>query len=232
METITKERPILFSAPMVRAIREGRKTQTRRVFSPERMVIEANPPRGFCYETFALRKGELVSTGMGPFYPNHWLHYCPYGAPGDRLIVRETWGVVNGLNHVKPSDLPRDIPIIYRATSEHPHEPGMRWRPAIHMPRWASRITLEVVSVRVERLQEISPADAISEGVERRHSDTYHGFYKDYMNEGYGRGCTFPNDSFKTLWQSINGPDSWALNPWVWVIEFKRINSNENGVTA
>lgn len=142
---------------------------------------------------------------------------CPYGKPGDRLWVRETWGNENGGGY------------LYKASHEHMTPGDNRWRPSIHMPRAASRILLEITDVRVERVHDISEADAISEGVEswvedRMKSRPTH--YKIYYQ-------TNPKDpdfysstakvSFETLWQSINGPESWNENPFVWVITFKKI---------
>jgi hypothetical protein len=98
-----------------------------------------------------------------------------------------------------------------------------QWKPSIHMPRWASRITLEVVSVRVERLQDISEEDAMSESIEsweERGVDDAQDYYRDYVTGGHVYNA---KDSFRSLWQSINGPGSWEANPWVWVVEFKRI---------
>jgi hypothetical protein len=201
-----KERPILFSAPMVRAILAGTKTQTRRVFKPERMTWAADGR----YQTHSMRSGRMVETGSGPFHPNDWLHYCPYGAPGDRLWVRETWQHIDGgpiydaAGGVMDSHDPETI---YRA--DHPNRYG-RWRPSIHMPRWASRIDLEVTGVRVERLQDISEVDAIAEGAPPVLVPP--------------DGGSMPHaEGFRDLWESINGDRSWAENPFVWVIEFKRI---------
>jgi hypothetical protein len=191
------ERPILFSAPMVRAILEGRKTQTRRVFKPERMTWTADGR----YQTHSMRSGRMVETGSGPFHPNDWLHYCPYGVPGDRLWVRETWAACG-------SD------VRFRADQRHPDDyPGANfqpWRSPIHMPRWASRITLEVTGVRVERLQDISEADAMAEGA------------APVLVPPDG-GSAPHVEGFRELWESINGAGGWDANPWVWVVEFRRI---------
>lgn len=178
-----KERPILFSGPMVRAILDGRKTQTRRIVKPQ-------PTND--YVTFMPLSSELVGVTKhgGPIDNRGWLH-CPYGKTGDRLWVRETW-------------CPDVEPYTFRYKADG-GEPLERWRPSIHMPRWASRITLEVVSVRVERLQDISEEDALAEGI-------------TLVERG-----TSPVDQFNKLWESINGPGSWEANPWVWVVSFKRI---------
>lgn len=199
-----RERPILFSAPMVRAIFEGRKTQTRRVVKgPGGRKIE-NLRDHDPYAGYSGRYNDPSSWGF-PFYDDHadapldvWPELCHIGQPGDRLWVREAFAGTS------QEDL------IYRATvrddtdwtEDEIHE--TRWRPSIHMPRWASRIDLEVTGVRVERLQDISEADALAEGVEPEMPDE----------------CRM---AFERLWESINGPGSWDANPWVWVVEFKRV---------
>lgn len=245
-----KERPILMSAPMVRAILDGRKTQTRRAVKPRivPVVEECFRVNGkWCNHTFAYDLVEL----------------CPYGKPGDRLWVRETWADVHPLQVAEgryskegragiPGPPSVEYRTIYAADGDYPpiwysdghpfrtltcpgdferelypKGTGWGWWPSIHMPRWASRITLEVVSVRVERLQEISEADAKAEGIESsRASQLCGGTWRDYSQ---GRRDPFedfssPVDSYRTLWESINGPGSWDANPWVWVVEFKPID--------
>ena len=198
-----KEKPILFSGPMIRAILANTKTQTRRIFKPDRMTWDANGR----YTTHAMRGGELSITGSGPFKPSSWLHYCPYGQPGDRLWVRETFARIDG--QTRPW-----IETDYKATYTHGDRLGdtlgikKRWTPSIHMPRHASRITLEVTGVRVERLQDISEADAIAEGA---------------RNSLHLPGGRFARENFEHLWWTIHGDGSWESNPWVWVIEFKRV---------
>ena len=184
-----KESPILFSAPMVRALLAGTKTQTRRIFKPDRMTWDANGR----YTTYAMRGGELSTTGSGPFKPSSWLHYCPYGQPGDRLWVRETFARIDG--QTRPW-----IETDYQATYTHGDRLGdtlgikKRWTPSIHMPRHASRITLEVTGVRVETLGVISHEDALAEGVSSI-------------------------EEYKALWINING--AWLPETWVWVLDFK-----------
>lgn len=202
------ERPILFSGAMVRALLAGAKTQTRRVVK--------------------LRGAEVVDereADLWPWSPQHdeWLT-CPYGAPGDRLWVRETWApappIAPLLRHVGAS--PRPEPkSLYRANPEQANL-GVTWRPSIHMPRWASRITLEVTGVRVERLQDVSEEDARAEGAASRISPggDLAGAFEALPGE-----VLPPIDyraHFRDLWRSINGADSWKSNPWVWVVEFKR----------
>lgn len=190
-----KERPILFSAPMIRAILAGRKTQTRRVLRDQN----------------AMAWGD-VSPAL--------LTRCPYGAPGDRLWVRETWShdgpdlatvrachedVCGGLGYGP----------YYRATECAPDT--LVWIPSIYMPRWASRITLDVTGVRIERLHDISEADAAAEGVDVSVVDpSPRGMRVKPKHYSSTREC------FSDLWREINGAESWDANPWVWVIEFKR----------
>ena len=196
-----KEHPILFSAPMVRAILEGRKTQTRRIIKPQPDRVIGGFP---AVDDF----GELQPIRR------------PYGKPGDRLWVRETWVFTDyDFNH-----MPNEY--AYRADYAETDSLLWKWKPSIHMPRAASRILLEVVNVRVERLRDISEADAIAEGVEVTGRNIYgNPIYKDYSGESLrGDGWSSAQRSFQSLWQSINGPESWEQNPWVWVVEFKRIN--------
>ena len=213
------EKPILFSGEMVRAILDGRKTQTRRVVKPQPWD-EALHTAGGCGWAWA-----KSGPGATQFDWNttpvalaaQITKYCPYGLPGTRLWVRETWQC-DPVNHRT---------LCYRATG-HGSDckiPTHLWRPSIHMPRWASRITLEVAAVRVERLQEITEEDAKAEGTDE---DKFAVHY--YCDEG---DPDDPNDfgthrcnwrfGFKMLWESIYGPESWDTNPWVWVIEFTRI---------
>ena len=191
------EHPILFSVEMVRAIMEGRKTQTRRVIKPQPNDIRESP---------------FVKSGIED---THGYEIKRKYAPGDKLWVRETWmpftenGVRSGM-------------AIYRATDK-PEQDGdrpLKWRPSIFMPRWASRITLEVVSVRVERVQDISEEDALSEGIS---------FWKpkEMDNRPFEENfwTNYPQFAFQNLWDSINAKRgySWDANPWVWVIEFRRV---------
>ena len=184
---MAKERPILFSGPMVRAILEGRKTQTRR-------VVKFDPcPSSYAMVSHYDGLGNVVLTD------GSYLR-CPYGQPGDRLWVRETWAHRRWML----GDASPDPTTVYRADSDDLRGCD-RWRPSIHMPRWASRITLEVVSVRVERLQDISEEDAMAEGVA--------------LAENYrGRLAHFAG-----LWEQINDLGSWNANPWVWVVEFRKL---------
>lgn len=205
METvILKERPILFSGPMVRAILQGKKTQTRRIIKPQ--------PRW---------DGDLWWLGDKYFLSveamkDHLFHNVygtkgtPYGSlyefGGDRLWVRETWG----LHDTEPKDGPDGAHVYFRATDGDRHELRYQlWRPSIFMPRWASRITLEIDDVRAERLQEITEEDAIAEGAQCA------GVPASLTNRG----------AFAKLWDTLNASRGfgWNQNPWVWVIEFRRI---------
>jgi hypothetical protein len=197
-----KERPILFSAPMVRAILSGSKTQTRRAIKPQPESEHSGEPYWFVGGCRAWRI-------RGCTEPNRSGSYneiaCPYGQPGDRLWVREAWMDLRGVEGAIGKAM-------YRATFGNAPEGG-KWRPSIHMPRWASRITLEVTGVRVERLQDISDSDAWDEGID----------FEAYTAAG---GCKdAPRVAFGNLWESINSPGSWIANPWVWVVEFKKLET-------
>ena len=185
-----RERPILFSGEMVRAITDGKKSMTRRVVLLPNNAMDAA-----------------------------WIMcHCPYGQPGDRLWVRETWKTcrpdsfaVRFRSDNSTMIVPSHIPVEYGA----PWSDGASWRPSIYMPRWASRLTLEVTAVRVEGLQDITNDDAMAEGV--------------HAESGPVRGVSsLAAAQFAVLWDSINGNRpgcAWADNPWVWVVSFKRVNA-------
>lgn len=225
-----KERGILFSGQMVKAILGGRKTQTRRIVKlPKSKNLEYrfDGARKDGGENSPFRAGEYLHI---PFrhVDEDWSHgtserlFCPYGEPSDRLWVKETFQTVAWGKVVKPEKIRAWIEannfsngvVYYRAGGvDYDHI----WRPSIFMPRWASRITLEITNIRVERLQEISEGDAIAEGVET----IMGGFYKNYGG-GEIAGVADATTSYMTLWDSING--NWNANPWVWIIDFKKIN--------
>ena len=222
MTKTPKERPILFSAPMVRAILDDAKTQTRRLLKLpnwstqqwDELEIESGP----CLDT----KGEtfwpcIIAKASGCLADIP----CPYGAPGDRLWVKETWyddlfdrkpGEVNDLHYRADHDCAD-----WEAGCPCRDDAGRScWKSARLMPRWASRLLLEVVSVRVERLQEITEEDAIAEGIAKR--ETASGFECD------GVLAVTARDAFEMLWDRVNGKTSpWADNPWVFVVEFRRV---------
>lgn len=208
-----KMRPIIFGAESVRAILEGRKTQTRRVFKTSPFNLGRFPHR--------YPNGEWGIYFDRPTGGAH-LHVgrCPYGQPGDRLWVRETWAIGRGtfdkralgVAHLKAGNGARR-PAIYRADGEtlggtHALDGMGAWRSPIFMPRWASRVILELTDVRVERVQEITPQDCIAEGVE------------PYSESGNGWRM-----GYQKTWDELNAKRSfgWTKNPWVWVLEFKRV---------
>lgn len=205
------ERPILFSTPMVRAILDGRKTQTRRIIKKQ--------PHG---------AGEWIMQGISWLFPNvnPYINIkCPHGQPGDILWVRETWNVIP-LEWKEPGDIlgverryiraidPRSgatIPYfyLYKASSDFYEIDHREWKPSIFMPKEAARIWLEVTNVRVERLKDISDEDCQAEGLTAP-------MITDHLRGGW-------YVAYKALWESINGKDSWTKNPWVWCVSFKRI---------
>ncbi|PUE09033.1 hypothetical protein B9Z51_08875 [Limnohabitans sp. T6-5] len=222
-----KERPILFSGPMVRALLCGTKTETRRVVKPQPYI---DPHGNFCWngwnygQDFSGPHIQAIASPLPSSRTGRVL--CPYGKPGDRLWVRETFADLRGTGIEHRPD-PSGPLKRFAFAADHPpgsngdearKEFGVKWKPSIHMPRAASRITLEITGVRVERLIDISEADAKAEGVTRT----------PYPDHFLGPGLT-PQEShvhrnlFAGLWKSINGADSWAANPWVWVVEFKRL---------
>lgn len=215
---MTTERPIIFSGEMVRAILDGEKTQTRRI---AKVTSEGCPP-GFL----------TPLAGFVPRRPEQHVEYCPYGQPGDRLWVKESYALTGELANARLRDFgfPRESlrdHLRYRADADGYDETVQRWRPSIHMPRWASRITLEITGVRIERLNEISEADAIAEGVERTVTDDGWRRYATPAEELAGLPpVRSARASFKTLWESIHGPGSWDANPWVWALTFDVIREN------
>lgn len=213
-----KKRPILFSGPTVRAILEGRKTQTRRVV------------KSLCghFDFYDFRDGDAY-----PYYFRRkdgvWdsfktidelaAKYCPYGKAGDRLWVREAW--FQGKEK-----------IWYKADIQDLSKCGISgWKTPLFMPRSASRILLEAKSVRLERLQDISEDDAIAEGVQRfNEEDLFFNYQAPQDAWAYENWLSSPIDSFRTLWDSINADRgySWESNPWVWCVEFKQVNQGVN----
>lgn len=230
--TEVKERPVLFSGPMVKAIREGRKTQTRRIIKPQPEAprcIYGTPGSDTVVTPKVTVARSLRSPDLRTIVGWDWKMtrhgsveaaiedrglyetFCPYGQPGDRLWVRETWakpdpGVMHREHDGSPiyaADYPRHCP-----TGFGP------WRPSIHMRREYSRLALEISTVRVERLNDISEADAKAEGARK----------EDWQYDD-GECCETARESFRRLWESINGPGSWDANPWVWAITFRVLES-------
>jgi hypothetical protein len=225
-----KSRPIIFSGPMVRAIMDGRKTQTRRPIKPQ-------PEKRMDFHWWYKNKGLQATTDSIGIY-----RMCPYGVPGDRLWVRETWAVQHAYDGWKPRELMRSTPVIYMATWEGPC--GLLKRHSIHMPRWASRITLEILDVRVERVQEISEGGSRGEGIIETEPENITGSAStgDFNHKNFSfvqpkfhwNRAAVAAESYQTaraafcaLWDSIYGKKpgmDWASSPWVWAIEFKRID--------
>lgn len=233
------EKPILFNSEMVNAILSGRKTQTRRIMG--------NQPAGQDLETVHVRHNDdfnfqwYGNLGESSYFP------CPLGKPGDQLWVRETFALLgneDGVcvdwqdNMVKGDE--QAAARIYKASCEQKHgDYGLysipdsaywkpdttnmkyegTWRPSIHMPRWASRINLLITGVRVERLQDISQEDAQAEGMELT------GWRPTYSDPDSGGEYETPYDNFAELWTSIYGEESWQATPWVWVINFERMEA-------
>lgn len=202
-----KERGMIFNSEMVRAILDGRKMQTRRIMkvqpdTPEfglRRIIESSKANENGMYFWSQDDACGIKARSKPFL-------CPYGEVGDRIWVRETWAEAGASApelKLYRANYPDHVPSHYENV---PPVGEILWTPSIHMPRWASRITLEITDVRVERLNNISECDAKAEGAPTE--------------------CTLIGDKhypgFRSLWKSISGEESWAANPWVWVIEFKR----------
>jgi hypothetical protein len=211
-----KERPILYCGAMVRAILADKKTQTRRVMNPQphkdflaRGLVDAVPqwPHQDGVRFF-------MADGLSELVP------CKYGKPGDRQWVRETFSfgrtTKQSITYTKFKRVRGgNAPVVYRAQGLI-NDAEFKWKPSIFMPRWAARITLEIVAIRVERLQDISEQDANAEGCSDREGSG------PYISPFGGRRII---NNYATLWNSINGrKHPWKSNPWVWVISFKRIS--------
>ncbi len=221
-----KERPILFSGEMVRAILEGRKTMTRRVVKTKANILNDSPlttyqpesPHVYGYGTTTL--GVKCDGGIVQI-----MGKCPYGKPGDRLWVRETWQERWAHNDVNQVLYRADVDSCGQCLASDGvcYTPKDPWKPSIHMPRWASRILLEVVSVRVERLQDISRTDVAKEGMPYLCESGWNGIHKGL---NIIQSHHWPEENYARLWDSLctKEPEKqWDSNPWVWVIEFKRV---------
>lgn len=221
------ERGIIFSAPMVRALLAGTKTQTRR-------VAKKQPHHETTAVEWNTAEGAFVPWRLGTGTPNSGRRTgeplrCPYGVVGDRLWVREAWRTwerpsdsVDGVlfradDAFRPIENTRDAAerwVDLHANGKH----RSRWRSPIHMPRWASRITLEVTEVRAQRLQDISEDDASAEGI--KHGE----LQPAIVNGERSKVAIFdPRTAFAHAWGMINGYESWRANPWVWAVTFKRV---------
>ncbi|WP_430992333.1 hypothetical protein [Klebsiella aerogenes] len=207
---------MIFNSEMVRAILDGRKTQTRRIVKGTDGAVKFCKEWDINGEEIFVVLGEKDHTGMNPVFG---AISCPFGAVGDRIWVRETWAEAGACApdlKLYRANYPEHVPSIYENV---PPAEEIRWTPSIHMPRWASRILLEITDVRVEQLNAISEEDARAEGI----------IDGGCLNCGEPEpcGCANPEpddtDAFAYLWQSIYGQENWNANPWVWVIEFKRV---------
>ena len=227
------ERPILFCGSMVRAIIDGRKTQTRRVIKPPRKAFEFNSVfRGVGDGMWHIAD---IDQPMGEPAEcwNETEITCPYGEPGDRLWVKETWAILDGNRHFQGSVERAEDLFIARRGNIHWKADALTpnigpWRPSIFMPRWASRIILEIVNIRAEKIQCISDADAIANGIERIGGAACLNPWTNYLKGKPGEmkyNCSSPRRSFQTLWDSINKTRGykWEANPWVWVIALRRL---------
>jgi hypothetical protein len=248
-------RPILFSAPMVRALLNGSKSQTRRIVVPQPIATVSHA-------------GNLIRSANHPTKPHHQYQWmsgnpkdideaefvgdffnCPYGEPGDLIWVREAWRVSRRWDETPPRDLsPRTMTVMFAAGGSVANDSSSRYvldetypptlpdwagrdRRAFHMMRWMSRLTLRITDIRIERLQEISEADAIVEGIENAYVPGHGrigGTWKVYTKP---KLSTFsPIASYRSLWELINGADSWDANPFVWAISFEVIKCNVDDV--
>lgn len=242
-----KERPILFSAPMVRALLDGTKTQTRRVMKPQPEIRPGSEGKHWWPAT-AFQSMMTIEDCQFRGHEGMAGDACPHGGRGDRLWVRETWGIVSNAwgEDGNLADWPPDRPAtpidempfgqgfysghaIYAADGSYEWagdddgggEPRSAWHPSIHMPRAISRILLEIVSVHVERLQTISVGDCYAEGIGQCDGLGSNAEILDLARRiGNFTAAVL---RYATLWEQINGAGSWDANPWVWVVEFKRV---------
>lgn len=201
MKPEIKTRPILMNGAMVRAVLDGSKTQTRRIMKPQPGPIPGEPGKHW-WPSNAVQSMMRVEDSFQR-HPGIFDDACPHGQPGNRIWVRETFCLDDDGHQEWP---------VFRADGaklpqRQPTRKPARWTPSIHMPRWASRITLEITGVRVERLRDISTEDIIAEGL----STTL---------RGYDAECDL-RDQWRKLWESTGG--DWDSNPWLWVISFKRV---------
>lgn len=219
-----KQRPILFSAPMVQAILAGRKTQTRRIVKPQpTLITDAGKHSQYNY------RGGIYSLNM--YRNSKIIEKCPHGQVGDQLWVKETWKPRIAHSCALDTCDCSDVEVEYIADNKtifYSDNIDSEWLmpkaaqngknvSSLFMPRWASRILLEITDIRIERLQDISEADAQAEGCDNSKSESAIevGWYEK------------PRRAFERLWESINGTDSWAANSWVWVVEFKVVQGGD-----
>jgi hypothetical protein len=223
-----KEIPILYSTPMIQAKLAGRKTQTRRLVK----YPIADRPAGYAYAQVAIVDGSAHFTWKD--FPEHKGVFikCPYGQPGDLLWARETWTLLDTTRTViytRSKGFSEKPKVMYRADGD---VKGFKWKPSIHMPKFAARIWDRVVSIRVERLQDITEDDAIAEGIEELLQSRAQRAENGRMFRDYSKKPEMFNDglsavkSYQSLWTKINGPGSWQNNEWVWVVVTENISIN------
>lgn len=210
-----KERPILFSTPMVQAILAGNKTQTRR-------IVKKAPTTEINHRLITLDNGwnwQVDQQGVVPTMHREIDNpmVCPYGQIGDQFWVRESWYQKGTVGRSYPDDDEYQFfghkQAAYVADGDAPKDWTVRKRPSIHMPRWASRLQLEITNIRVERLKDISSEDAKAEGFD-------YSTHPSAIEMGYAIGA---KTNFRITWEQIYGQNEWNRNPWVWVVEFKVI---------
>lgn len=235
-----KERPIIFNTTMVKAIIDGRKTQTRRLVKPQPKFFkgEAGGHWWRCTHVHSMVRVEDELLNPGEYYKGFIDEVNPFGKKGDRLWVRETFciGTIEEEDHYQGSPKPLYVhqdgdPKQYPIYKEYCLRDNISiddvlWKPSIHMPRSASRILLEITKIRIERLNQISSQDAVQEGLLKLPAS---GRY--VVNRGdqyFGAASNNPCEVFKWLWESIYGSSSWELNPWVWVVEFNVVQGGDN----
>lgn len=226
-----KQRPIIFSTPMVQAILDGRKTMTRRILSiqppdnrPWRLIRLIDSTSKDDTKNIGKLQWGIFSSATHVSERDMQYFKNPYGEPDDVLWVRETWSKINGHYEYKA---------LYNTAV------SFNWKPSIHMPRAAARLFLQITDVRVERLHDISDSDIQAEGIVYNQYDQIEQGFAQWpchtcMAEGHRGGAhmcddgfvTTAKESFEGLWSSINGPASWDSNPWVWVISFTRLDSD------
>lgn len=209
---MSKERPILMNGAMVRAVLDGSKTQTRRIIKPQPKPVP-HRPGDYQWPCNAFQSMVSVADTRAPGAHGMAGDACPHGGHGDRLWVRETWA--------PHPDFPETVRrTVYRADRECEYDVE-RWTPSIHMPRLASRIQLEIVSVRVERLQDISDADIVAEGIDMEALAESQDRYDIVCKGSDASGRATARTAWRELWESTGG--DWDANEWLWVIEFKRV---------
>ncbi|WP_444942744.1 hypothetical protein ACJJIK_10840 [Microbulbifer sp. ZKSA006] len=246
--TPNKEKPIIFNTEMVRAILDGRKTQTRRLMKPQ---PEPSPYGGHWWACDTVESMVNVEEQLNN--EGGWAGFagsvCPHGQTGDRLWVRETFHIPGGyldqylIDEISQGITKREEQISYMADNPRLTPADGGWSPSIHMPRWASRITLEIAAIRIQRIQDISAEDAKAEGCysNEEYADLAgkENIWPCRVCEGYQAHsamgihfgweevdcviCDTPIKRFRELWRSVYGEDNWNQNPWVWVIEFRRV---------